>query len=123
VCGTHGTALVSGCAVNADSSEEDTSVTDQAVLPCPQPLPEQPEDTEYAFFNHQVFTFTFPGFSSPQAETFFIWNLGTSIQHGAPYPSSKHNKMWGIIAPGPAGGTGCLRSASPSSTPPSPPAS
>jgi hypothetical protein len=31
--------------------------------------------------------------------------------------------MWGIIAPGPAGGTGCLRSASPSSTPPSPPAS
>ena len=79
-------------------------MADQAVQ-CNQPLPEQPEDTEYAFFNHQVFTFTFPGFDSPQAETFFIWNLGTSIVHGAPYPSNTHDKMWGIIAPGPPGGT------------------
>jgi hypothetical protein len=101
-----GTTLLGGCAVNTDSSEEATSVADQAVQ-CdqPLPLPEQPEDTEYAFFNHQVFTFTFPGFDSPQAETFFIWNLGTTIQHGAPYPSNKHDKMWGIIAPGPPGGT------------------
>src|ERR1041384_578616 len=73
-----GATMLGGCAVNADSSsgEEATSVADQAVE-CNQPLPEQPEDTEYAFFNHQVFTFTFPGFNSPQAETFFIWNLGT----------------------------------------------
>ena len=100
-----GTTLLGGCAVNADSSDEATSVADQAVQCPPQSLPEQPEDTEYAFFNHQVFTFTFPGFDSPQAETFFIWNLGTSIQHGAPYPSNQHDKMWGIIAPGPPGGT------------------
>jgi hypothetical protein len=102
-----GATMLGGCAANADSSgEEATSVADQAVQ-CdqPLPLPEQPEDTEYAFFNHQVFTFTFPGFDSPQAETFFIWNLGTTIQHGAPYPSNKHDKMWGIIAPGPPGGT------------------
>ena len=100
-----GTAMVSGCVASGDSSEPATSVADQAVECHQQPLPEQPEDTEYAFFNHQVFTFKFPGFNSPQAETFFIWNLGTSIQHGAPYPSSTHDKMWGIIAPGPPGGT------------------
>ena len=68
-------------------------------------LPELPEDQEYAFFRDQTFTIQFAGFFTPQAETFFIWNFGTSIQHDAPYPSSSHGKLYGVFAQGPAGAT------------------
>jgi len=57
------------------------------------------------FFENDVFTLRFPGFFTPQAETFFIWNLGTTIQHDAPYPSNRHGKLYGVFAPGPAGAT------------------
>jgi hypothetical protein len=68
-------------------------------------LPEIGADQEYAFFNGKPYTIQFPGFFTPQAETFFIWNLGTSIQHDAPYPSSTHDRIYGVFAPGPPGVT------------------
>ncbi len=71
----------------------------------PDPLPPLGADQEYGFFQGQTFTFNFPGFFTPQAETFFIWNLGTSIQHGAPYPSNDHGRLYAVFAPGPAGST------------------
>jgi len=71
----------------------------------PQTLPPIGADQEYSFKDNRTFTFSFPGFNSPQAETFFIWNFGTTIQHNAPYPSASHGKLYGVFAPGPAGST------------------
>jgi hypothetical protein len=105
-----GATLLGGCAVDGASAQSEQSqaatvVADQAACGLPRTFPELSEDQEYSFFNDRPFTFRFPGFFSAQAETFFIWNLGTSIQHGAPYPSNKHAKLWAIFAPGPPGTT------------------
>jgi hypothetical protein len=102
-----GATLLGGCAVEGASTQESQSqpsmsATDQASCAT---FPELSEDQEYAFFRDQPFTLRFPGFFSAHAETFFIWNLGTSIQHGAPYPSNKHAKLYAIFAPGPPGTT------------------
>jgi hypothetical protein len=104
-----GATLLGGCAVDGSSSQSQaaqpaTSVADQASC-VHQTFPPLSEDQEYAFFRDQPFTFRFPGFFSAQAETFFIWNLGTSIQHNAPYPSTSHAKLYAIFAPGPPGTT------------------
>ena len=85
-----------------DGTESDFPVSEQATKPS-QTLPAIGADQEYSFFQGQTHTFSFPGFFSPQAETFFIWNFGTSIQHNAPYPSSSHGRLYGVFAPGPAG--------------------
>ncbi|MEO7730517.1 MAG: hypothetical protein ABIY55_06055 [Kofleriaceae bacterium] len=96
---------LTACATtDAPDSESDFPVSDQASKPS-QPLPPIGADQEYSFFQGQTHTFSFPGFFSPQAETFFIWNFGTTIQHGAPYPSSDHGRLYGVFAPGPAGAT------------------
>jgi len=105
-----GATLFAGCVDAVDGSQaSDTestllSTADRSGHPS-QPLPEIGEDEEYSFFNGDTYTFSFPGFFSPQAETFFIWNFGTSIQHGAPYPASNHGRLYGVFAPGPAGAT------------------
>jgi hypothetical protein len=96
--------VLGGCAVDDASSQPSMIVADHAS--CGQTsLPELSEDQEYSFFRDRTFTFRFPGFFTPQAETFFIWNFGTSIQHDAPYPSSSHGKLYGVFAQGPAGAT------------------
>ena len=97
-----GASLLGGCVVDSESTEPSTSIIAQEGCGT---LPAIGEDQEYAFFNNETFTLKFPGFFTPQAETFFIWNLGTTIQHGAPYPSSTHGKLYGVFAPGPQGAT------------------
>jgi hypothetical protein len=103
-----GATLLAGCLDNAaddpqlpDDDASSFAATDFGA----HPLPPIGADQEYGFFNGRTFTFRFPGFFTPQAETFFIWNLGTSIQHNAPYPSNSHGKVYGVFAPGPAGST------------------
>jgi hypothetical protein len=102
-----GAALLGGCAVDDEQALPDESAS--AVAPDnfggPHALPPIGADQEYAFLNGQTFTWRFPGFFTAQAETFFIWNLGTSIQHNAPYPSNSHGKVFAIFAPGPVGST------------------
>jgi hypothetical protein len=98
---------LAGC-LTGDSSTDDSPLNapdDIEALHGSLDLPEIGADQEYAFFNGKPYTFRFPGFFSPQAETFFIWNLGTSIQHDAPYPSNTHDKVYGVFAPGPPGVT------------------
>jgi hypothetical protein len=68
-------------------------------------LPELPEGQEWVFYKERARVMSFPGANSPQAETFFIWNFGTAIQHGAPYPSDAHGKLYAVFAQGPAGAT------------------
>lgn len=102
-----GTALLGGCTVGSESSQP-SSQPSTGVAQADwrsTSLPPLPEDEEYAFFRDQPFTIQFPGFFTPQAETFFLWNFGTSIQHDAPYPSSSHGKLYALFAPGPAGAT------------------
>lgn len=99
-----GATLLGGCAVDGAPSQAPPGATAQSGSR-PTNLPPLPEDQEYAFFRDQAFTIQFTGFFTPQAETFFIWNLGTTIQHGAPYPSDTHGKLYGIFAQGPAGAT------------------
>ncbi len=76
---------LTACATDAIDASEGTDfpTADQAAKHA-DPLPPIGEDQEYSFFQGQTHTFSFPGFFSPQAETFFIWNFGTTIQHGAP---------------------------------------
>jgi hypothetical protein len=105
-----GAALLGGCAVDVDRSQPSESESTFALeaaaqAHAPRSLPPLPEDQEYAFFKGDAFKIRFPGFFTAQAETFFIWNLGTTIQHNAPYPSNSHGKMYGVFAPGPAGAT------------------
>ncbi|HEX8111352.1 MAG TPA: hypothetical protein VF516_26665 [Kofleriaceae bacterium] len=104
-----GSALLGGCVVGSDSSQPSsdpsTSAVDPANTRSTTTLPPIPEDEEYAFFRDRTFTFQIPGFFTAQAETFFIWNLGTAIQHNAPYPSSTHGKLFAVFAQGPAGAT------------------
>ncbi len=66
-------------------------------------LPPLPANSEYAYYNDRVRIITFTGYYSDSAETFFIWNLGTTIQHGAPYPSDDHGKLYGVFTPSPCG--------------------
>ena len=99
-----GATMLSGCVVDDESSQPPESIAEQEAQPALS-LPPIGADQEYAFFKGDAHTLQFPGFFSPQAETFFIWNLGTSIQHGAPYPSNSHAKLWGVFAPGPTGST------------------
>jgi len=102
-----GASLFTGCAVDAaDSQDLETdpaSAHVDADLSHAHALPAIGADQEYSFFAGLPFKFKFPGFFSPQAETFFIWNFGTSIQHNATYPSSSHGRLYGVFAPGPAG--------------------
>ena len=107
-----GATLLAGCAVDADSPEGSEAESTSALTANTaghghqtSPLPELGEDQEYSFFNGDTFTLQFPGFFSPQAETFFIWNFGTAIQHNATYPSPSHGRLYGIFAEGPAGAT------------------
>ena len=104
-----GASLFAACAVDGSqaSDGEDSAELSTAERSGhqPQPLPAIGEDQEYSFFNGDTYTFSFPGFFTPQAETFFIWNFGTTIQHNAPYPSSSHGRLYGVFAPGPAGAT------------------
>jgi hypothetical protein len=99
-----------GCATGDSTSIDDSttpapsSTSDHAVA-VPASLPAIGADQEYAFFQNHTDTFQFPDFFTPQAETFFIWNLGTSIQHNAPYPSNSHGRLFAVFAPGPAGST------------------
>src|SRR6185503_17832438 len=99
-----GATMLSGCVADGESSQSPDILEEQAAQPLLN-LPPIGEDQEYAFFNGKTFTLRFPGFFTPQAETFFIWNLGTTIQHGAPYPSNSHAKLYGVFAPGPTGST------------------
>jgi hypothetical protein len=99
---------LTACAVDSVDPAEGTDSSFPTADPAtklPDPLPPISADQEYGFFQGQTFTFTFPGFFTPQAETFFIWNLGTSIQHDAPYPSNDHGRLYAVFAPGPAGST------------------
>ncbi len=66
-------------------------------------LPSLPADSEYGFYNGKARIFTFTGFYSDAAETFFIWNLGTTIQHGAPYPDASHGRLYAVFTAGPCG--------------------
>jgi hypothetical protein len=106
-----GATLLGGCVMDADDSQTSDGDSEAALSSTsdhghqPTPLPPIGADQEYGFFNNQTVTFRFPGFFTPQAETFFIWNLGTSIQHGAPYPANSHERVYGVFAPGPAGST------------------
>jgi hypothetical protein len=103
-----GAALLSGCAMDdgqALPDESASAVADTDNFHGPHALPPISADQEYAFLNGETFTWRFPGFFTAQAETFFIWNLGTSIQHNAPYPSNSHGKVFAIFAPGPTGST------------------
>ncbi|MEO7736142.1 MAG: hypothetical protein ABIY55_34610 [Kofleriaceae bacterium] len=102
-----GASLFAGCATDADDSQtldtDPASAHAEADLNHAFALPAIGADQEYSFFAGLPFTFRFPGFFTPQAETFFIWNFGTSIQHNAPYPSSSHGRLYGVFAPAPAG--------------------
>lgn len=96
--------LLAGMPLGACLEEDSpTTTTEQEVSK--KPLPPLSADQEYAYFQGNAWTFQFPGYFSPEAETFFIWNFGTSIQHGAPYPSSSHEQLYAVFAPGPAGAT------------------
>src|SRR6185503_8812065 len=99
-----GATMLSGCVADGESSQSPDILEEQAAQPLLN-LPPIGEDQEYAFYKGDAHTLKFPGFFTPQAETFFIWNLGTTIQHGAPYPSSTHGKLYGVFAPGPQGAT------------------
>ncbi len=68
-------------------------------------LPPLPEDSEYVFWRGRTEKLRFPGFYSPQAETFFIWNVGTSLQHNVAYPDPHHSQLYAVFAPGPPGST------------------
>lgn len=107
-------ALVSftiGCAdVDAGSememSEEEMSgYAEAAARAGSGQLPDLPPNLEYVFYNGRTGLMGFPGYFSSTAETFFIWNLGWTIQHDAPYPSPDHGKLYGVFAPGPGGAT------------------
>jgi len=98
-------ACVTGDATSIDDSPPGADFTAEQAAQAPATLPAIGQDQEYAFFQNHTYTFRFPGFFTPQAETFFIWNFGTSIQHNAPYPSGSHGKLYGVFAPGPAGAT------------------
>jgi hypothetical protein len=106
-----GATLFAGCMDSSDQSEnlDDSTANNSADAELnshhDQTLPPIGADQEYGFVNGDTYTFRFPGFFTPQAETFFIWNLGTSIQHNAPYPSNSHGKLYAVFAPGPAGST------------------
>src|SRR6185503_19315722 len=99
-----GATMLSGCVADGESSQSPDILEEQAAQPLLN-LPPIGEDQEYAFYKGDAHTLKFPGFFTPQAETFFIWNLGTTIQHGAPYPSNSHAKLYGVFAPGPTGST------------------
>ncbi len=102
-----GASLFAGCATDADDSQaldtDPASAHADADLLHGRTLPPIGADQEYAFFAGLPFTFKFPGFFTPQAETFLIWNFGTTIQHDAPYPSDSHGRLYAVLAPGPAG--------------------
>jgi hypothetical protein len=99
---------LAGCLTGDPSIDDDSTLNASDDLEAQHGslhLPPIGPDQEYAFFDGKPFTIRFPGFFTPQAETFFIWNLGTSIQHGAPYPSNRHDRVYGVFAPGPEGTT------------------
>lgn len=86
-----------------DATDSEVAAVSSVSQHCDSSLPPIGEDQEYVFFQGQALTMQFPGYFSPQAETFFIWNFGTAIQHDAPYPSSSHGRLYAIFAPGPDG--------------------
>jgi hypothetical protein len=95
-------ACVTDATDSTDETESAISTASSAAKHCDS-LPPIGEDQEYVFFNGQPYTMKFPGYFSPQSETFFIWQFGTAIQHDAPYPSSSHGRLYAIFAQGPAG--------------------
>jgi hypothetical protein len=87
------------------SDEEVSGYADAAARVGNGQLPDLPDNLEYVFHDNRVHVMWFPGYFSSAAETFFIWNLGTTIQHDATYPSPSHDNLYAVFAPGPGGST------------------
>ena len=86
--------LVAGCGMAGDQAETDVAYDQGGSL------------QEAVFSNNKLCQFVFHGTSSPDAEIFFIWNLGIDgVLQGEAYPTDARANLFAIFAPAPANAT------------------
>jgi hypothetical protein len=91
--------LLVGCGASDEVAEEQEALHGH-VASVPPPGPD--DVAEAVFFRGSQCHMVFRDVSSPEAETFFIWNLGVDgvLQEEA-YPTLKRANLYAIFAPGP----------------------
>jgi hypothetical protein len=88
--------LLAGCAVEGDAPS--TGVVFDEVAP-----PGPDDAAEALFVAGEQCQMVFRNLSSPDADIFFIWNLGVGgVLEGEPYPTAERADLFGIFAPAPA---------------------
>jgi hypothetical protein len=100
--------LLIGCAFETEEPEDD----DIAFGGGEQDLggdvpPPGPDDAQEAvYYNNDQCHIVFRNLSSPEAETFFIWNLGVNgVLQEEPYPTLLRPDLYAVFAPAPPDAT------------------
>jgi hypothetical protein len=87
-----------GCALDAEEPEEGLAFGGGNV---PGPGPDDVEEGVY--FDDDQCHLVYRNVSSPDADFFFIWNLGVDgVVEGVPYPTSARADLYVVVAPAPA---------------------
>ena len=92
--------LLAGCVMgDDDSTDEDLAYNGGGHV-----TPPGPDDVpEALYFDGGQCHMVFRNVSSPQAEVFFIWNLGINgVLQEEPYPTTRRANLYAIFAPSPA---------------------
>ena len=94
------TCVLAACGV-PDNTGAQTEALEGGPVGAPPPGPD--DVAEAVFFKGHECHMVFRDVSSPEAETFFIWNLGVDgIVDGAAYPTRRRANLYAVFAPGPA---------------------
>lgn len=93
------TCMFAACGV-ADATSDESEAIHGGRPDVPPPGPD--DTTEAVYFRGNQCHMVFRDVSSPEAETFFIWNLGVDgIIDEAPYPTQQRANLYAVFAPGP----------------------
>jgi hypothetical protein len=96
--------LFLSCALAACGVEDVTTAESEVRYGGPPVVtPPGPDDvSEAVYFRGKQCHMVFRDVSSPEAQTFFIWNLGVDGIVDAPYPTHRRANLYAVFAPGPA---------------------
>jgi hypothetical protein len=91
---------LAGCAMDAEEPEEGLAFAGDV----PPPGPDDAQEAVY--FDDNQCHIVFRNLSAPEAETFFIWNLGVNgVLQEEPYNTPERADLYAVFAPAPANAT------------------